>query len=47
MLIKKGHTLKQINYHYGNMQVISKHRHKGHLTAASDPRGEGLAIVKP
>ncbi len=47
MLVKKGHTLKEINYRYGNMQVISKHRHKGHLTAASDPRGEGLAIVKP
>jgi len=47
MLVKKGHPLKQINYRYGNMQVISKHRHKGHLTAASDPRGEGLAIVKP
>lgn len=45
-LIKKGHTLKEINYRYGNMQVITKHRYKNNLSAASDPRGEGLAVVK-
>jgi len=46
ILIKKGHTLKEINYRYGNMQVITKHRYKNNLSAASDPRGEGLAVVK-
>lgn len=46
-LIKKGHALKEINYRYGNMQVISKYKQNNKITAASDPRGEGLAIVKP
>jgi gamma-glutamyltranspeptidase/glutathione hydrolase len=45
-LIKKGHTLKEISYHYGNMQVISKHMQSNNMSAASDPRGEGLSVVQ-
>jgi gamma-glutamyltranspeptidase/glutathione hydrolase len=45
-LIKKGHTLKEISYRYGNMQVISKHMQSNNMSAASDPRGEGLSVVQ-
>ena len=45
-LIKKGHTLKEISYRYGNMQVISKHMQNNNMSAASDPRGEGLSVVQ-
>lgn len=41
MLLKK-HQIKRSN-RYGNMQIIVKRANK--LTAASDPRGEGLAVV--
>lgn len=40
-----GHELAPMQQPYGNMQVIvSDTRHA--LTAAADPRGEGLAVVK-
>ncbi len=38
-----GHEIKVLNRQYGNMQVIIKTADK--LTAASDPRGEGLSSV--
>jgi len=42
-LVLKGHQLKNLTNRYGNMQIIMNKNNT--LTAASDPRGEGLAIV--
>ena len=39
----KGHTLKQSSNRYGNMQAIVIDQ--GRITAASDPRGIGSAVV--
>lgn len=41
-----GHEIKLLNRQYGNMQLIIKDQKTGHLTAASDPRGEGLSHVQ-
>ncbi len=41
----KGHTLKEKNRRYGNMQAIMIWKKKDLLFAASDPRGEGRAEV--
>ncbi len=41
-----GHRLKPLDATYGNMQLILWERRKNRLTAATDPRGEGLAAVK-
>jgi len=41
-----GHELKVLSRQYGNMQVITVDKQTQTLEAASDPRGEGLAIVK-
>jgi len=41
-----GHRLKEKGYRYGNMQAVQWNRKTGQLTAASDPRGEGLALVR-
>ncbi len=40
-----GHRLKEQNRKYGNMQAIMYYKPKQYLMAASDPRGEGEAIV--
>ena len=40
-----GHTLKEKNRQYGNMQAIMWWKKKNLVFAASDPRGEGKAIV--
>ncbi len=40
-----GHQLKQ-SYHYGNMQAVQLNTETGILSAASDPRGEGLGTVQ-
>jgi len=40
-----GHQPSEVNRHYGNMQVITQGGDG--LQAASDPRGEGLAVVQP
>lgn len=42
----KGHQIKQLNRQYGNMHVVIKNKQTGELSAASDPRGEGLAEVR-
>ncbi len=42
----KGHKIKQLNRQYGNMHVVIKDKDTGQVSAASDPRGEGLAKVK-
>ncbi len=41
----KGHVLKEINRHYGNMQAIMLWKRRNILFAASDRRGEGQAAV--
>jgi gamma-glutamyltranspeptidase / glutathione hydrolase len=40
-----GHGLQEVTRPYGNMQAIVRDKTTGHMTAASDPRGEGSAIV--
>ena len=40
-----GHELKQITRRYGNMQAILWDQAENRVHAASDPRGEGLAII--
>ncbi len=45
-LSRLGHRLKEVRYRYGNMQAVQLNRQTGQLTAASDPRGEGMAWVR-
>ena len=40
-----GHELKEITRRYGNMQAILWDRTENRVHSASDPRGEGLAVV--
>ena len=42
----RGHHLTESTRRYGNMQVVIWDKKKNKLSAASDPRGEGLAEVK-
>ena len=44
-LQRRGHQLKEISRNYGNMHAISIDLSTGKLKAASDPRGEGEAVV--
>ena len=41
-----GHQLKETKYPYGNMQAVSLNKITKLLSAASDKRGEGRAIVR-
>ena len=41
-----GHSLKPLDSTYGNMHVVIWDKKENTVTAASDKRGEGLAIVK-
>jgi len=45
-LSRLGHKLKETRYRYGNMQAIQFNKESKQLTVASDPRGEGLALVR-
>lgn len=45
-LANLGHQLNEVRYRYGNMQGIQFNKQTQQLTAASDPRGEGFALVK-
>lgn len=45
-LARLGHTLKEVNDPYGNMQAVLWDRKSGKVLAASDPRGEGKAEVR-
>ena len=45
-LQKLGHSLKQTSWRYGNMQAVMWDKTTNELSAASDPRVEGLASVK-
>ena len=42
----RGHKLKNVKRKYGNMQAIHINKITGTVNAASDPRGEGQAIVR-
>lgn len=44
-LSKKGHQLKELDRSYGNMQAILLEKKSGKVWVASDPRGEGSAIL--
>ena len=44
-LTDRGHTLKQLDSEYGNMQAIYWDRKAGQVFAASDPRGVGDSRV--
>ena len=45
-LSKLGHQLKEVRYRYGDMQAVLLNKKTQQLSAASDPRGEGLALVR-
>ena len=45
-LQQRGHQIKVLARQYGNMQVIIQNKIAHQLTAASDPRGEGLSLVQ-
>ena len=40
-----GHELRGVSRRYGNMQAILWDKQENRLHAASDPRGEGLAVI--
>ena len=42
---KLGHSLKEIQRRYGNMQAVMWWKKKNLMFAASDPRGEGKAVA--
>jgi gamma-glutamyltranspeptidase/glutathione hydrolase len=46
-LKKIGHNIEILDSRYGNMHAILWDKHTGRVSAASDPRGEGAAIVVP
>ncbi len=41
-----GHRLESVRGRYGNMQVVAWYKKDNRVEAASDPRGEGAAVVK-
>ena len=41
-----GHQLKEVRYRYGNMQAVLWNKKSKLFTVASDPRGEGLALIR-
>lgn len=45
-LSRMGHMLKKIEQGFGNMQLVIWDRAAAQVSAASDPRGEGLALVR-
>jgi gamma-glutamyltranspeptidase/glutathione hydrolase len=44
-LKQRGHHISPLSRQYGDMHIIIQDKHKGTLSAASDPRGEGQATV--
>jgi gamma-glutamyltranspeptidase/glutathione hydrolase len=42
----RGHQLKALDRHYGNMQVVWWEKKNNKVGASSDPRGEGLAVSR-
>jgi len=45
-LSDRGHVLTELNNRYGNMQLLIRERLNNRIEAASDPRGEGLAVSR-
>jgi gamma-glutamyltranspeptidase/glutathione hydrolase len=45
-LRKLGHALKAVERRYGDMQAVLWERQTNRVRAASDPRGEGSAVVR-
>ncbi|MDO9241307.1 MAG: gamma-glutamyltransferase, partial [Methylicorpusculum sp.] len=45
-LTRLGHAVKQTPYQYGDMQVVQFDKGTRQFDAASDPRGEGLALTR-
>lgn len=45
-LRQRGHKVNILNRQYGDMHIIQVNKNTGQTEAASDPRGEGLAIVR-
>ncbi|HET8808159.1 MAG TPA: gamma-glutamyltransferase [Methylophaga sp.] len=45
-LENRGHEINQLDRQFGNMQLIILNKQTGKLQAASDPRGEGSAVVR-
>jgi len=45
-LTARGHTLRELNSGYGNMQIVIVDKADNEVSAASDPRGEGEAVVQ-
>lgn len=41
-----GHKVKEKKYRYGNMQAIQLNKNSKKLSVASDPRGEGRALIR-
>lgn len=46
-LRKRGHTVKEMGWDYGNMQLVQWDQKKNEVSAAADPRGGGQAVVFP
>ena len=46
-LKQRGHQLKSVGRQYGNMQAVLWDKTTGQVSAASDPRGFGQALVVP
>ncbi len=46
-LREKGHRVRELDEPYGNMQAIAWQLGSGEVSAASDPRGIGLSVVRP
>ena len=46
-LKQRGHQLKSVGRQYGNMQAVLWDKTTGKVSAASDPRGFGQALVAP
>ncbi len=46
-LKKRGHTLQEMGWDYGNMQLVQWDQSKNEVSAAADPRGGGTAVVVP
>lgn len=42
-----GHSVKAVGRDYGDMQALAWDKRSGKVEAASDPRGEGQALVNP
>lgn len=43
---QRGYRLEAARGHYGNMQVVTRHKRTGRVEAVSDPRGEGSGLVQ-